>query len=131
MKKIVLIILISVGLLIFIQLPAFAEDFDKLDKQLFTSVCVLQLVDGLTTMSHLKNNDNNYIYDTWNWKYGCERPSPEHLWGIKAIELVGAYYIAKALPSKWRKGFFIAIDATLLFCIQHNLRAGAGISITF
>lgn len=130
-KKEILLPLIFVGFLTIIPSSSFAEDFDKLDKQLFISVCILQFVDGLTTMSHLGNNEDNYIYDTWNWKYGCERPSAEHIWAIKTAELVGVYFIAKALPPKWRKGFFIAVDATLIFCIQNNLKAGAGISITF
>ena len=122
--------LISV-ILTLIPALCFAGDFDETDKKLFTSVCGFQVVDGLTTMSHLKNNDLNYISNDWNWKYGCKRPSSGHLWGIKTAELVGAYYIGKALPDKWRKGFFMTIDATLLFCIHNNLKAGAGISITF
>ena len=107
------------------------HDFDKADKAFFTSVCVLQVVDGLTTMSHLGQNENNYIHDTWNWKYGTERPSPELMWTVKAVELGGAYVVGRMLSSKWRKGFFIAVDSLLLFCIQHNLKAGAGFAVTF
>ena len=125
-----LIIILTMFLLL-LPTICFAGDFDKTDKQLFTSVCILQVVDGLTTQSLLGQNDNNYIIDTWNWKYGCRRPSPEHMWGIKALELGGAYVVGKALPSKWRKGFFIAVDSLLLFCIQHNLKVGAGFAITF
>lgn len=108
-----------------------ADDFDEIDKGLFTFVCILQVVDGLTTMGHLSNSPDNYIMDTWNWKYGTERPSPELMWGVKAIELVGAYYVGKALPPKWRKVFYITVDSLLLFCIQHNLKIGAGFAITF
>lgn len=120
-------------LLVLLSIPTicFAGDFDKIDKQLFTSVCILQVVDGLTTMSHLGSSPDNYIMDTWNWKYGTKRPSPELMWTVKAVELGGAYFVGKALPSKWRKGFFIGVDSILLFCIQHNLKIGAGFSITY
>ena len=107
------------------------HDFDKTDKQLFASVCILQIVDGLTTQSYLGNSPDNYIKDIWNWKYGTRRPSPELMWAVKTAELGGAYFVGKALPSKWRKGFFIAVDSLLLFCIQHNLKIGAGFAITF
>ena len=107
-----------------------AGDFDLHDKQLFASVCLFQVIDGLTTMDVLKH-DGNYMDSKWSWKYGTKYPSAAHVWGLKAVELVGAYYVGKALPSKWRKGFYLLIDATLIYCIQHNLNAGAGFSITF
>lgn len=115
---------------ILLSTTCFAGDFDKTDKKLFASVCILQIIDGLTTVDMLKDK-NNYIMDTWSWKYNCKRPSAEHLWGIKTAELIGAYCVGKALPSKWRKVFFIGVDSLLLFCIHHNLKAGAGFSITF
>ena len=120
-------------LFIFLAMPSlcYADDFSKTDKQLFASVCILQVIDGLTTMNHLGQNENNYIMDTWNWKYGTRRPSSELMWGVKALELAGAYYVGKALPRKWRRGFYIATDSLLLFCIQHNLKIGAGFSITY
>ena len=127
----------AIIILIFLSGTAYAgdwiklHDFDKYDKQLFTSVCILQVIDGLTTMSLLGQNENNYIFDEFNWKYGTRRPSPEHMWAVKAVELGGAYFVGKSLPSKWRKGFFIAVDSLLLFCIQHNLKVGAGFAITF
>lgn len=109
----------------------FASDFSGKDKHLFASVCVLQVLDGLTTMNHLSNNPDNYIFDEFNWKYGTRRPSPELMWGVKALELTGAYYIGKALPSKYRKTFFIGVNSLLFFCIYHNLKVGAGFSITY
>lgn len=115
-----------------IALPScFAGDFDEMDKRLFAATCILQVVDGLTTMGHLGNSPDNYIMDTWNWKYGTKRPSPELMWGVKVVELVGAYYVGKALPPKWRKAFYIVTDSLLLFCIQHNLKIGAGFAVTF
>ena len=41
------------------------------------------------------------------------------------------YVVAKNLPPAWRKGFFVAVDVLLLYCIQHNLQAGAGFNIAF
>jgi len=124
-------IIISILIFLFMAVPAYADDWTNEDTMLFTSVCVFQIVDGLTTMSHLENNDLNYISNTWNWKYGCKRPSAGQMWGVKAVELVGAYYVGKTLPTKWRKVFFIGADCVLVYCIQNNLRAGAGFSITF
>ena len=116
---------------------AYADDwlkaypYGKYDKGFFASVCVLQVVDGLTTMSHLGKDENNYISDTWNWKYGTERPSAGHMWTVKAAELIGCYYVAKYLPPKIRKVFFIGVDSLLIYCIQNNLKMGAGIRINF
>lgn len=107
----------------------FADDFDKADKNLFASVCILQLADGLTTADMLKDGSN--IHDNWAWKYGTKRPSAGRMWGVKALELGGAYIVAKSLPPKWRKGFFVVVDMLLLSCLQHNLRCGAGFTVTF
>lgn len=108
---------------------SFAGDFSKKDKILFGSVCALQVIDGLTTANMLKNG--SVITKDWAWKYGTNRPSSGRMWGIKALELGGAYVVAKQLPPKWRKGFFIAVDSLLFFCIQHNLRCGAGFTVNF
>ena len=48
------------------------------------------------------------------------------LWAVEQ-----GYEVAKNLPPAWRKGFFIAVDVLLLYCIQHNLQAGAGFNIAF
>jgi len=48
------------------------------------------------------------------------------LWAVEQ-----GYVVAKNLPPAWRKGFFIAVDVLLLYCIQHNLQAGAGFNIAF
>jgi len=122
MIKLILIILLIPSIV-------FAGDFDKTDKALFTSVVALQIIDGLTTIDGLKNG--NHMSSDWAWKYGTNRPSSGRMWGVKALELGGAYIISKNLPSKWRKGFLIAVDSLLFFCIQHNLKAGAGFAITF
>lgn len=106
-----------------------ADDFDLYDKELFASVIVLQIIDGLTTVDLLSKG--NYIDKNWNWKYGTRYPSPGHMWGVKAAELIGAYYVGKALPRKHRKVFYLLVDATFIYCIQGNLKIGAGLKFNF
>ena len=106
-----------------------AGDFSKSDKALFGTVVLFQVIDGLTTADMLK--DGSVMSNDWDWKYGTDTPSASRMWGVKALELGGAYVIAKNLPPAWRKGFFIAVDVLLLYCIQNNLQAGAGFNIAF
>lgn len=103
--------------------------FDSTDNKLFASVCVFQIIDGLTTVNLLKKD--NGIKNDWAWKYRTQHPSIERLWAVKGAELLGAYYLGKMLPNKFRKGFFILVNATLIYCINNNLSLGAGLSITF
>ena len=124
MKKVLLSLLI-----ILIPSLCFAGDFSKADRALFGTVVLFQVVDGLTTADMLK--DGSVMSSDWDWKYQTNRPSAGRLWGVKALELGGAYIVARNLPPAWRKGFFIAVDVLLLYCIQHNLQAGAGFNIAF
>ena len=121
--------------LILILIPINCFHFDKwnrADKTLFGTVATLQIIDGLNTNYLLGESEQNYIHDTWSWKYGTQRPSSEHLWAVKAIETVGAYYIADALPSTYRKPFLFGIDAILIGCIKHNFdRSFIGFSINY
>jgi hypothetical protein len=119
-KKIILILLLIPSI-------ALADDFDKTDKILFTSLVVAQVTDGLTTAHHLKNDDN-YIKDIWAWKYGTNRPSPIRLWATKAVELGIAYYVAKKLPDTYRTPFLIGANVLLFGCALSN---EIGFSITY
>ena len=121
-------ILISI-LIILVPSLCFAGDFSKTDRAMFGTVVFLQVVDGLTTADML--NDGSVISNDWAWKYGTDRPSTSRMWGVKALEIGVGYVVAKNLPPAWRKGFFIAVDCLLLYCIQHNLQAGAGFAIAF
>ena len=105
------------------------DTFDRQDKQLFASVCIFQIVDGLTTVDLLKKDIK--MSSTWSWKYGTNHPSAERLWAVKGAELIGAYYVGKLMPKKIRKGFYLLVDMTLIYCIQNNLDLGAGLSIKF
>ena len=124
MKKVLLSLLI-----ILIPSLCFAGDFSKSNRALFGTVVLLQVVDGLTTADMLK--DGSVMSGDWAWKYGTDRPSTSRMWGVKALELGIGYVVARNLPPAWRKGFFIAVDVLLLYCIQHNLQAGAGFNIAF
>jgi hypothetical protein len=119
---------------ILILIPTFChawelDTFDHQDKQLYASVRIFQIVDGLTTMDLLKKDVK--ISNTWAWKYGTNNPSAKRLWAVKGAELIGAYYVGKLMPKKIRKGFYLLIDMTLIYCIKNNLDLGAGFSITF
>lgn len=105
--------------------------WDKHDKQQFIATSILQVADGLTTISHLDNNENNYISSAWNWKYGEKRPSAEHVWAVKAIELLGLYYIAPKLSPALRNWTYWTIDSTLVGCVGHNISIGAGFKIDY
>ena len=124
-------ILIGLSILLLWTSTLSAESWDKADKILFGTVCGLQLLDGITTINHLNSNENNYISNTWNWKYGCRRPSSEHLWLVKIIELGGSYIIANKLSPKYRKGFLTIVGGLLGFCVIHNLKIGAGFGMRF
>lgn len=124
--------LLLIATILFFSSTAYSFElhkFDDTDKALFATVIISQIADGLTTNNWIEQG--GYIKNTWNWKYGTDRPSPGKLWGIKAAELLGVYYIGKILPSKARKVFYIITASTLIYCVQGNLRMGAGFSIGF
>lgn len=115
-------------IIILIPSICFAGDFDRTDKILFTGLCVAQVFDGMTTAAHLDRHPDNYIVDTWAWKYGTDRPSPARLWGVKAVELGLAYFIAQKLDDPYRKPFLIITTVVLTFYGTSN---GLEFKVTF
>lgn len=122
--------LIVLSMLVSLTGTTFAgESYDKHDKALFTTVVLCQIADGLTTDYDLQRG--NHIDGAWAWKYGTNTPSTGRMWGVKAAELVGAYYVGKLLPRKWRRVFFTVVGTTLILCAGSNISGGAKFSISF
>ena len=122
-------ILVSIFVVTFCLSGCATTPYSKTDKALFGSVVALQVVDGLTTADML--SDGSVMSGDWAWKYGTDTPSASRMWGIKALELGGAYVAGRYLPPAWRRGFFLIVDSILLYCIQTNLQVGAGFTVNY
>ena len=97
-------------------------EWDKTDKILYGTVVAAQVFDGVTTHNYLQSNPNNYIMDTWSWKYPSDRPDTAELITVKATELIIAYLIADLLPPKWRKAFLFGAAGTLTYYGYENTK---------
>ena len=109
-------------LLIFLLLPqvAFAGEFDRDDQLAFGFVVAAQIMDGLTTMSSLKDPEQGIIRE-WNWMYGGRcRPSPERFWITRAATTGIIYMIARALPKEHRQPFLLVVGGFILSCAMNN-----------
>lgn len=104
--------------------PAYAgwNDWDRVDKALFTSLTALAFVDMQQT-NYIMNNDNykelNPVINT----LGKDMVVPYFVGSM-----VLSYFIADALPGKYRKVFLGVCNAVEIYWTTNNKRIGVKIS---
>jgi len=92
------------------------HEWSKTDKALFGTVVAAQIFDGVTTHNLLQDNPNNYIDNTWSWKYPSgDRPDAAEIITVKAAEILIAYIIADLLPTDYRKAFLFGTAGVLFY----------------
>jgi hypothetical protein len=107
------------------------NDWDKTEKALFASSCVLRTVDMLQTNDIYNREDEGYheinpLIDAGVNKFGTKFIP---VWFITGT--IAEYLILDALPHKYRKIALGVTNAVSLGLIYNNNRIGLGLNFSF
>ena len=115
-------VLIPILALLFLLFScASSQKWTKTNKEMYATVCILQVADGLETRGFIKRG--GHVKDMWNWKYGNDsKPSSAKLWGVKAAELGLCYMVVDQMRPEYRNVFLTGVAALLSYCFVDDVR---------